>query len=283
MSALVSSRELIDYLDRRDHPGEDEHWVIVDCRFDLDRTEQGQTAYVDGHIPGAVYAHLERDLSSSPVTDSGRHPLPAPEAMREVFESLGIGDGSRVVVYDDSNGMYAARLWWMLRYMGHDAVAVLDGGLADYLHAGGRLEAGIEHNARGRFTGTPRAGWLVVKSEVAAAARLFDARDYERYKGENESRDPRDGHIPGARSYPWRGNIGGDGRFLPPEVIRERMAGALEGVRPEDAVFYCGSGVSACVDVLAANLAGLDCRRVYVGSWSEWSRDETKPVAVGEE
>jgi thiosulfate/3-mercaptopyruvate sulfurtransferase len=271
---LISARELIEHLG-------DDDLVVADCRFDLDRPEAGQRDYVRGHIPGAVYAHLERNLSSAPVTDAGRHPLPSPEAMRRTFEHLGIGDTSQVVVYDDSQGMYACRLWWMLNYMGHDAVAVLDGGLTEYLRKAGPLLEGIDHNPEARFTGKPRRELLVVKSEVGEAERLVDARDADRYRGEVENRDPRAGHIPGALNYPWRENIAADGRFRPPETIRTHITEALRGAPTEGTVFYCGSGVSACVDVLATSLAGFGFPKVYVGSWSEWSRDETLPVATG--
>ena len=275
-TALITCAELRNHLN-------DSDWIIVDCRFDLDHTEAGTEGYAQAHIPRAVYAHLDRDLSSSPVTDSGRHPLPSPDAMQRTFERLGISDGSQVVIYDYTQGMYACRLWWMLRYMGHDAVAVLDGGFGEWVRNGGPTRAGEEHNPPGSFHAQLHSEWLVVKSQVPGVARLVDARGGTRYRGEIEHRDPRAGHIPGALNYPWRSNIGGDGRFLPPEVIGRQLTEARRGSKAEDTAFYCGSGVTACVDVFATFLAGLGVARVYAGSWSEWSRDPSLPIATGDD
>lgn len=261
----------------------DPEWVVVDCRFDLDDPDAGKSAYEENHVPSAVYAHLDRDLSGPPTTDEGRHPLPPPERMVETFSRLGIGPERQVVGYDAANGMYACRLWWMLRFMGHEAVALLDGGLGAWLRNGGAVRSGVESRPRAAFEGRPRREWLVVKSQVPEAGRLIDARAEARYRGEGEQRDPRGGHIPGARNYPWRRNIAADGRFLPPERIREQLEEVLEETSPEEAVFYCGSGVTACVDALAAFVAGMAIERVYVGSWSEWSRDPSLPAATGAE
>lgn len=256
--------------------------AIVDCRFDLRDPARGEAAYSAGHVPGAAYAHLDRDLSGPPVTDHGRHPLPSPARLCEVFGTLGIATGRQVVVYDDAGGMIAARLWWMLRYMGHDAVAVLDGGWQAWNAAGLPVESGTTAVRRAVFEGEPRAARLVTLGALDAAFEtLVDARDPARYRGEFEPIDARAGHIPGARNHPFARNLGEDGRFLPPAALRDAFEDSL-GTLPEEAtVHYCGSGVSACHNVLAQVHAGLPEPRLYVGSWSEWSRDPRRPAATG--
>lgn len=247
-------------------------WVIVDCRFDLAAPEAGEAAYAEGHIPGAQYAHLDRDLSSQPYTDRGRHPLPAPASMARLFSRLGIGDQTQVVAYDDSSGHYAARLWWMLRYMGHEAVAVLDGGWQAWLAA--ELPAAVEvrPNAPAHFSGRPRRDRLVTLDAVSVTPLLVDSRDPERYRGEVEPIDPVAGHIPGAVNRPYRANWDAEGRWLPPAELRAGFQALLADVPSAQAVFYCGSGVSACVNLLAMTHAGLEPGRLYAGSWSEWCR-----------
>ncbi len=268
---------LIDVETVHDHLG-DRSWVVVDCRFDLADPAAGEAAYQAGHIPGALYAHLDRDLSGPPLTDAGRHPLPSPAAMTRFFGRLGIAAGVQVVVYDGGSGAIASRLWWMLRFMGHDAVAVLDGGWPAWLAAGFPVRDGVETRPQALFTGEPRREWLVVIDEVSEARLLIDAREGARYRGEVEPLDARAGHIPGAVNYPYALNLGEDGRFLPAERIREQLAQVLGKVPVKDAVFYCGSGVSACLNLLAAAHAGLGSGRLYVGSWSEWSRDPARPA-----
>lgn len=250
----------------------DPSWVVVDCRFDLAAPDAGEAAYLDGHIPGARYAHLDRDLSSRPETDRGRHPLPSPQSMARLFARLGIGDRTQVVAYDDTSGHYAARLWWMLRYMGHRAVAVLDGGWPAWVEAGLPVESDVVTGPIGHFAGRPQRRELVTMDEVPSVALLIDSRDGERYRGEVEPIDPVAGHIPGARNRPYRDNWTADGRWLSPEVLRAQFDAALAGTPASDAVFYCGSGVSACVNLLGMAHAGLAPGRLYVGSWSEWSR-----------
>lgn len=261
---------------------DDPDWVIVDCRFDLADEEAGRTAYTDAHIPGAVYAHLTEELSSEPVTDRGRHPLPSPAVMTRRFGELGINREKQVVVYDDKNGAYAARLWWMLRFMGHRAAAVLDGGWQAWQDLDLPTRGGREENARTLFVGAPQLHWLVQIDEVPGQALLVDSRAAERYRGETEPFDPRAGHIPGAVNYFYQENWGPNGRYLSPEALRENFAALLGDVAPQEATFYCGSGVTACVNLLAMAHAGLGDGRLYVGSWSEWSRDPERPAAVGE-
>lgn len=259
----------------------DDDWVIVDCRFDLADTEKGYNEYEKAHIPGAVYAHLDHDLSGPPVTDHGRHPLPSPQGMVRLFSKLGIGNQTQVVVYDSANGMIAARLWWMLHYMGHEAAAVLDGGWQAWQAGGFPTRRGEESNEPAEFAGSPRADWLVTVEQVPEQRLLVDARDPARYRGELEPLDPQPGHIPGAMNFFFQETWGEDGRYLPPDQLRAKMEALLGPTRAADAAFYCGSGVSACVNLLAMAHAGLPPGKLYVGSWSEWSRDPKRPVATG--
>ncbi len=259
----------------------DPNWVIVDCRFSLADTEAGERAYQEAHIPGAVYAHLDRDLSGPPTTDNGRHPLPTPAALTTLFGRLGIDRQKQVIAYDDTNGMIAARLWWMLRYMGHEAVAVLDGGWQAWVAASLPVRSGAETNPATLFVGSPKTEWLVRLTDVPHVSLLIDARDPARYRGELETIDPKAGHIPGAVNYFYQENWGENGRYLPPEEIRRRLQAVIGNHQPEEVVFYCGSGVSACVNLLAMEHAGLGNGRLYVGSWSEWCRDPSRPIATG--
>lgn len=257
----------------------DPDWVVVDCRFSLDDTAAGWRAYRAGHVPGAVYAHLDEVLSNPPTTDNGRHPLPPPTTLAARFSRLGIASESQVVVYDDANGMIAARLWWMLRYMGHTAVAVLDGGWAAWQAAGYPQRGEDEWRPTAVFTGRPQPEWVALLADVPQAALLVDSRDPARFRGELETIDPVAGHIPGAVNYYYQENWGADGRYLPPEQLRQRFVELLGATPVREAVFYCGSGVSACVNLLAMAHAGMGNGRLYVGSWSEWCQDPSRGVA----
>ncbi|MBX3061305.1 MAG: sulfurtransferase [Anaerolineae bacterium] len=260
----------------------DPDWVIVDCRFELADTGVGRRQYAAGHIPGALYAHLDEDLSGPPVTDNGRHPLPTPAAMTALFGRLGIDDRKQVVVYDAGNGAYAARLWWMLHYMGHGATAVLDGGWAAWQAAGLPASQEVAVGRTAVFTGAPRSDWLVQMADVPGVSLLVDSRGPARYRGEIEPIDKKAGHIPGAVNYFYEQNWGANGRYLPADQLRARFQALLGETSPDEAVFYCGSGVSACVNILAMAHSGLGYGRLYVGSWSEWSRREENPVAIGD-
>lgn len=270
---LIAADLLAQHLD-------DPAWVIVDCRFDLHDTEAGRRAYLEGHIPGARYAHLDHDLSGPPVTDHGRHPLPSPESLTVLFSRLGIDAGRQVVAYDDAGGAIAARLWWMLRYMEHDAVAVLDGGWTAWRSAGYPLEEGQVSPQPRQFTGQPRRERLVLIDELSTEDRLVDARDPLRYRGEEEPLDPVAGHIPGAVNHYYENNLDESRRFLSPQQLKRRLQEVHEDTAPQDVVYYCGSGVSACHNVLAHVHAGLPEGRLYVGSWSEWCSDPARPVAT---
>ncbi|MBP8948136.1 MAG: sulfurtransferase [Candidatus Promineofilum sp.] len=278
-TTVLSAAEVAAHLD-------DPEWVIVDCRFDLLDTAAGERRYRQGHIPGAVYAHLDRDLSGAKTAtgEGGRHPLPAPAELTRTFGGWGIGPGVQVVAYDDQSGHYAARLWWLLRFMGHQAVAVLDGGWPAWTAAGLPVVASGEAGDRAPtprlFEGGPRFDRPAAAAEAEAAARLVDGRAPERYRGEVEPLDPVAGHIPGAANRPYVANWDAGGRWRAPEALLAEFLELLGDTPAEDAVFYCGSGVSACVNLLAMVRAGLPEGRLYVGSWSEWSR-LGRPVARG--
>lgn len=257
--------------------------VLVDCRFDLAAPEAGRLAYLEAHIPGAAYAHLDQDLSGPASTDHGRHPLPSPERLCTLFGALGVDVRRRVVAYDDAGGMFAARLWWMLRYMGHSAVTVLDGGWQAWVNGGGAVASGDERPQARHFSGAPRRDRLVTLDEVPAVAQLIDARAAPRYRGEVEPLDKHPGHIPGARNHCWQNNLGEDGRWAAPEVLTRQWLDSLGTLPGEATVHYCGSGVSACHNVLAQVAAGLPEPRLYCGSWSEWCRDSSRPRAIGGE
>lgn len=258
-------------------------FVVIDCRFKLDDVQWGEREYEASHIPGAVYAHLDRDLSGPKTGANGRHPLPDPKTLAATFGRLGIADGVQVVAYDQNNGMFASRLWWLLRWMGHDAAAVLDGGFAKWTAEGRETRAGSEHATPRNFAGSPRAEMMVDANRVAALMtqggwRLVDARAPERYRGEVEPLDKLPGHIPGAANHFFQTNVDANGVFLTPEALRAGHAAALAGVAPDHVVAYCGSGVTACHNLLAMEHAGLGGAKLYPGSWSEWSADPKRPV-----
>ena len=261
----------------------DADWVVFDCRADLVDPVFGQRAYDVAHVPGAFFIDLETGLSGPKTGRNGRHPLPDPASLAARLAACGVGNHSQVVAYDDAGGMFAARLWWMLRYMGHEAVAVLNGGWQAWVAAGQRVAQGTETAQRRRFTGTARRERLVTVEEVSPALSLLDARAAPRYRGEQEPIDPHPGHIPGARNHCWQANLDADGRFAPAAELARRLAADLGATPNAHTVHYCGSGVSACHNVLAQVAAGLPEPRLYVGSWSEWCRDPGRPRALGGE
>jgi thiosulfate/3-mercaptopyruvate sulfurtransferase len=277
-TAILDTLITVDEVSR--HLG-DPGWVIADCRYNLMDPEAGRRAYLEAHLPGARYVHLHDDLAGEPITDHGRHPLPSPQALTELFGRLGIDESVQVVVYDHADAGIAARLWWLLRYMGHEAVAVMDGGFRAWESAGLATESGATDAAPKIFRGQARGEWLVILEQVLAQACLVDARDGARYRGEKEPLDPVAGHIPGARSHPYRDNVHPDGRFRSPQELKARFEQTLGRQAPESAVYYCGSGVTACQLLLAAAHAGLPPGRLYAGSWSEWCADPGRPVATG--
>lgn len=263
----------------------DPHVVVVDCRFDLANTSAGEHAYGQAHIPGAVYAHLDRDLSGTKNGKNGRHPLPTADALVVALGRLGIDAGMQVVAYDQDSGMYASRLWWLLRWMGHDAVAVLDGGFAKWTAEQRATTAGIENRPARAFVGEPHASLMVTADQVPALlaspdARLVDARAPERFRGDVEPLDPVAGHIPGAVNRFFQRNLD-NGHFRTPDDLRASFGELLGPVNADRVVCYCGSGVTACHNLLALEHAGLHGARLYPGSWSEWVSDSTRPVERG--
>lgn len=281
-STLISTAGLAAHLD---DPG----WVVVDCRFSLADAALGRLRYLESHIPGAVFADLNQDLSAPVVPgQTGRHPLPEVQVFAATAGRLGIGSGMQVVVYDDAGGGMAGRLWWMLRWLGHDAVAVLDGDWRAWQREQRPTAQGEEARPPQRFEPHLREGWLVQAAEVAARLgdprlRLLDARAADRFRGQNETIDPVAGHIPGARSAPYAQNLDTEGYFLPPETLAERFRELVGDTPAEEVVLYCGSGVSAAHNLLAMAHAGLGTARLYVGSWSEWIADPSRPLASGDE
>jgi len=261
-------------------------WRVVDCRFDLQRPDAGKSAWCEAHIPGAVYAHLERDLSGAITPHAGRHPLPDPDRLAERLGEWGIGADTQVVAYDASGGAMAARLWWLLRWLGHERVAVLDGGWQAWRARGYATEdqapvvSRVDFPRRAPLTVPVDAGSVLANMNGAADWRLVDARGAERFRGDIEPIDPVAGHIPGAANRPYTGNLDANGKFLAPEMLRERFQlFALDAA--DHVVHYCGSGVTACHNALAMEHAGLPGSCLYAGSWSEWIRDPSRPVERG--
>jgi len=274
---LVSVHELARHLGE---PG----WVVVDCRFDLLHPEAGESAWRREHIPGAHYAHLDRDLASAPGPVTGRHPLPHPDKLALLFSSWGVTPQTRVVAYDESGGAVAARLWWLLRWMGHGLVSLLDGGLAAWKAAGLPLSGDPPRARAGIFVGAPGHMPVVTTAEVeerlAAGCGLIDARSSRRFLGLEEPIDPVPGHVPGAVNVPFQNTLLPDGRFRPASELRAAFDQALAGRPPDRLAVMCGSGVTACHVLFALELAGLPGAALYAGSWSEWIRSPQRPVAV---
>jgi thiosulfate/3-mercaptopyruvate sulfurtransferase len=270
VETLIRPEELRDRL-------ETDGMIVVDCRFYLPEPERGEAEYLEGHIPGAIYAHLDRDLSGPMTGRNGRHPLPAVDQMADRFSAWGIDDEAEVVVYDIAAGQIAARLWWMLRYLGHDRVALLDGALGGWTETGGNLRAGRETQAPRTFSPRVRAE-RQVETENLEGRLLIDARAPERYRGETEPLDPVAGHIPGARNKPTSSNLDAHGWFLPPSELRKRFEDLIGGRSVGEVVHYCGSGVTACHNLVAMEIAGIPGAKLYPGSWSEWCADDTRPT-----
>ncbi len=264
-------------------------WVILDCRFALEDPDYGHRSYAEGHITGASFADLERDLSGPVVKGvTGRHPLPTPHHLIERLQDWGISNDSEIVLYDDGPGMYAARAWWLLAWLGkRDGVYILDGGLKAWHAAGLPLSLDAPAITRGSFTGAPDHTLLVSAEKLQQrlgqpALTLLDARGLPRFRGEVEPIDPVAGHIPGAQCAAFTDNLGADGRFLPAEQLKQRFAAKLGDRSPTELVAYCGSGVTACHNLFALCLAGYPLASLYAGSWSEWITDPARGVATGD-
>jgi thiosulfate/3-mercaptopyruvate sulfurtransferase len=265
--------------------------AVIDCRFDLINPEGGRRAYLKGHIPGARYADLNRDLSAPVSAHSGRHPLPLPKNFAATLGLWGIGHATQVIAYDDAGGSFAARAWWLLRWLGHGSVAVLDGGIQAWTAAGGGLESGEQKPLPGQTPGgriSPRTDSAAVIDTADIAAfltdpkhLLVDARAAERFAGSVEPIDAVAGHIAGAVNHPFSANLAPDGRFLPAAELKRLWDARLAGREVAHVAAMCGSGVTACHNLLSLEVAGLRGAKLYAGSWSEWIRDPTRPVARG--
>ncbi len=278
-TTLITADELLALAARGPAP------VVVDCSFDLADTEAGERAWREAHLPGSHYLHLDRDLSGAKTGRNGRHPLPERSTFAATLGRLGITPATQVVALDRNASPYAARLWWMLRWMGHEAVAVLDGGLDAWCAAGGALDdvepaprAGAPYPDR-----SPRAGTIAADALLAqlGRVRLVDARAGERFRGEVEPLDAAAGHIPGAAHRFFKDNLEADGRFKPAAALRTEFEALLGREPAAQTVHQCGSGVTACHNLLAMEHAGLAGSRLYPGSWSEWSSDPSRPIARG--
>ncbi|BAS26487.1 sulfurtransferase [Limnochorda pilosa] len=269
----------------------DDDLVLFDCRFTLGEPDAGRKQYLAGHVPSALFLDLERDLAAPVGRHGGRHPLPNPQTLAEKLGRCGVDERSTVVVYDDGSGSMAPHAWWLLGYLGLERVAVLDGGFPAWIDAGGALSGGTTDEEAAasrpprRFTPHPRREWIRTIEDVRRVVEqrptgvmLVDSRAPERYRGEEEPLDPSAGHIPGAVNLYWAESVGPDGRWKRPEDLAHRFR-SLKGAR--EVVVYCGSGVTACANLLAMRLAGLRNTRLYPGSWSDWCSYPELPVATG--
>ncbi|MBM4207584.1 MAG: sulfurtransferase [Gammaproteobacteria bacterium] len=275
---IISAEQLIAHINDLD-------CVIIDCRFSLADTEAGFTAYRHGHIPNARYAHLDHDLSSQITAFTGRHPLPYRTAFINKLAQWGINNNSQVVVYDDVGGAFAGRLWWLLRYTGHEKVAVLDGGLQQWQKRGYPITTALPNIKPGTFRAYINENHVLSALDVEnGLARkdvcLIDARTPERFHGKQEPIDPVAGHIPGAINRPFQLNLNSESLFLPADVLRQQFSQLIGGKQPEQTVHMCGSGVTACHNLLAMEIAALPGSKLYAGSWSEWIRNKNRPVAA---
>lgn len=280
-TTLISAADLAHHVNDLD-------WIVLDCRHDLANPDAGRNAYAAGHITNAQFVHLDEDLSGSKIGTHGefrgRHPLPTRDAFIETLRRLGVNHTSQVIAYDAHGSMFAARLWWMLRWVGHQAVAVLDGGLPAWTAHGGTLSTDPVKKLRGTIDAAPSLSPTADANTIAANLSMpsrivVDARSPDRFRGENETLDPVGGHIPSAKNRFFKDNLQADGRFKSPEQLKLEWHSII--VTPEKSIMQCGSGVTACHNLLALEVAGLNGAALYPGSWSEWCADRSRPVAAG--
>jgi thiosulfate/3-mercaptopyruvate sulfurtransferase len=276
---LVTTRELADHLD-------DPKWVVFDTRHELTNPETGPRVYAEGHIPGAYFLHVDHDLSAPKTGTNGRHPLPDLDTFAAKLNASGVAPGVKVVAYDDAGGCFAVRLWWMLRWLGHEDAALLDGGFPLWQKEGRPVTQAVPAPRPGRFVPRPELGATVdahfmERFHDAARFKLVDARSAERFEGRNETIDPVAGRIPGAVNRFWKDNLQPDGRFKPADQLRAELSALMGTSAPEESVHMCGSGVTACHNMFALELAGMPSGRLYPGSWSEWCADPSRPIATG--
>jgi thiosulfate/3-mercaptopyruvate sulfurtransferase len=275
---LVTPEELQSHLD-------DPNWVVFDVRHELTDAARGPKVYAEGHVPGAYFLHMDHDLAGNHTGRNGRHPLPTPAELAKKLADRGVSADTQVVIYDDAAGSFAVRLWWMLRWLGHGRVALLDGGYPRWVAEKRPTTTEVPQPRAGSFQPRATLGATVdapflERFSTDPSIRLIDARVGERFRGEQETIDPVAGHIPGAVNRFWKSNVEADGRFKPPQVLRAEFESVMKGLAPGQVVHSCGSGVTACHNLFAMELAGLEGSRLYPGSWSEWCADPSRPVAT---
>ncbi len=277
---IISVEELNNNLANKD-------WFVFDCRFMLNDPAGGLKKFNQGHIPGAQFADMDKDLSSAPTSTSGRHPLPDPNELIGKLQNWGVNNSSQVICYDDMSGAFAARMWWLLKWLGHSDVAVLDGGIDKWSANGLALEQQIQTRNKGTFNGEPNdTMWVnvdfVQQQLQQNKINLLDARSKERFTAKDTETDPVPGHVPGAINFPFAGNVSKQGVFLSTDELQKRFAELFSNDNGKEVINMCGSGVTACHNLLAMSIAGLPMTRLYVGSWSEWIKEKSRSVATGE-
>jgi len=277
---IISAHELKEIIDH-------DNVRVFDCRFSLKDPQGGLKSYQAGHLPNAQFADMDTQLSSAMTNTSGRHPLPEIEDFINQLRQWGVNNDTQVIAYDDISGAFAARLWWMMRWLGHNKVAVLNGGMKQWTDAGYELTQDTTEFANGEFSGSANMEWLVeidtVQAELANnSITLIDARAADRFTGKDQNTDPVPGHVPGANNLPFGGNLTKDGLFETPDIIKKRYDSVIKDQPLTNVVNMCGSGVTACHNLLAQAVAGIQPTKIFIGSWSQWIRDPSRPVAKGE-
>ena len=274
---IISAENLIESLP-------DENTLVFDCRCDIKDTTYGIQAYTEGHIPGSIYVNVDTDLASEKTPSSGRHPLPDADALSEKLSQWGLSSEKQAVIYDDASGAFAGRMWWILKWLGHKKVAVLDGGLGSYMSTGGKLTTDETIFEKNIFTPNIQSEMVVEITDVEEAQYkmnklIIDARSKERYLGIKDLVDPIAGHVPGAISHPLSLNLNKDGKFRSPEDLKLAFDKIIADTTSENVISMCGSGITACHNILAMEIAGIKGIKLYVGSWSEWITDKSRPIA----
>tara|TARA_Y100000992_G_C21256929_1_gene489042 strand:- start:916 stop:1767 length:852 start_codon:yes stop_codon:yes gene_type:complete len=274
---IISAENLIKSL-------QDENTLVFDCRCDIKDTTYGIQAYTEGHIPGSIYVNVDTDLASEKTPSSGRHPLPDADALSEKLSQWGLSSEKQAVIYDDASGAFAGRMWWILKWLGHKKVAVLDGGLGSYMSIGGKLTTDETIFEKNIFTPNIQSEMVVEITDVEEAQYkmnklIIDARSKERYLGIKDLVDPIAGHVPGAISHPLSLNLNKDGKFRSPEDLKLAFDKIIADTTSENVISMCGSGITACHNILAMEIAGIKGIKLYVGSWSEWITDKSRPIA----
>ena len=276
---IISAEELYKNINNRD-------WYIFDCRFSLSNPTEGETKFNQAHLPTAQFVNMDKDLASAITPKTGRHPLPDPEVFIQKLQSWGVSNSSQVICYDDLSGAFAARMWWLLKWLGHDDVAVLDGGIDKWNERDLPLETDVHTRTEGTFSGQASHNmWVKVdyvqQQLTLSKINLIDARTKERFTADDSKTDPVPGHVPGAMSYPFSENLSKQGVFLSKSELSERFVN-LYADEQKEVISMCGSGITACHNLLAMRVAGLPMARLYAGSWSEWIKEKSRPVAIGE-